>query len=93
MRADVMDRLGGRECPLAPEDLARASEAFLTNSLAIRPLTRVDGVPLADGSPGPVTVEAMAGEEQDVYQAGGQDVLSKPYEVSDLRKKLKKWLQ
>lgn len=63
MRADVMERLGARECPLAPEDLARASEAFLTNSLAIRPLTRVDGVPLADGSPGPVTVEAMAGEE------------------------------
>jgi branched-chain amino acid aminotransferase len=64
MRADVMDRLGGRECPLAPEDLALASEAFLTNSLGIRPLTRVDGVPLADGNPGPVTREAMAGEER-----------------------------
>lgn len=63
MRADVMDRLGGRECPLAPEDLARASEAFLTNSLGIRPLIRVDGVPLGDGNPGPLTEEAMAGEE------------------------------
>ena len=40
-----------------------------------------------------ITAAAMAGEEQDVYQAGGQDVLSKPYEVSDLREKLKKWLQ
>jgi CheY-like chemotaxis protein len=40
-----------------------------------------------------ITAQAMAGEEQDVYKAGGQDVLSKPYEVSDLRKKLKKWLK
>ena len=60
MRADVMERLGGRECPLAPDDLARASEAFLTNSLGIRPLCAVDGVPLG---PGPLTREAMAGEE------------------------------
>jgi CheY-like chemotaxis protein len=40
-----------------------------------------------------ITAEAMEGEEQDVYQAGGQDVLSKPYEVSDLRKKIKKWIK
>ena len=40
-----------------------------------------------------ITAEAMVGEEQDVYQAGGQDVLSKPYEVSDLRKKIKKWMK
>ena len=40
-----------------------------------------------------ITAEAMEGEEQDVYQAGGQDVLSKPYEVSDLRKKIKKWVK
>ena len=40
-----------------------------------------------------ITAEAMEGEEEDVYKAGGQDVLSKPYEVSDLRKKLKKWLK
>ena len=63
MRADVMERLGGRESPLAPDDLSRASEAFLTNSLGIRPLTRVDGVSLGSGRPGPLTEEAMAGEE------------------------------
>jgi CheY-like chemotaxis protein len=40
-----------------------------------------------------ITAEAMGGEVQDVYKAGGQDVLSKPYEVSDLRKKLEKWLK
>ena len=63
MRADVMERQGGRESPLAPDDLSRASEAFLTNSLGIRPLVAVDGVPLGTDRPGPVALEAMAGEE------------------------------
>ena len=63
MRADVMERLGAREGSLAPDDLSRASEAFLTNSLGIRPLVAVDGFPLGRGRPGPVTGEAMAGEE------------------------------
>ncbi|MDA2934547.1 response regulator [Acidobacteria bacterium AH-259-D05] len=40
-----------------------------------------------------ITAEAMEGKEEDVYKAGGQDHLSKPYTVTDLRKKLKKWLK
>ncbi len=39
-----------------------------------------------------ITAEAMEGKEEDVYQAGGQDTLCKPYTVKDLKKKLKKWL-
>ncbi|MCZ6486062.1 MAG: response regulator [Acidobacteria bacterium] len=39
-----------------------------------------------------ITAEAMEGKEEDVYQAGGQDTLCKPYSVQDLKKKLKKWL-
>ncbi len=39
-----------------------------------------------------ITAEAMEGKEDDVYQAGGQDTLCKPYTVKDLKKKLKKWL-
>ncbi len=39
-----------------------------------------------------VTAEAMEGKEEDVYKAGGQDILSKPYSVKNLKKKLKKWL-
>ncbi len=39
-----------------------------------------------------ITAEAMEGKEEDVYQAGGQDALSKPYTVKNLKKKLKKWL-
>ena len=57
MRADVIRDLGAAENTLGPTDLAHASEAFLTNSLVIRPLTAVDGEPIGDGNPGPVTAE------------------------------------
>jgi branched-chain amino acid aminotransferase len=40
---------------LRPDDLARASEAFLTNSLGVRSLVTVDGNPIGNGKPGPVT--------------------------------------
>ena len=39
-----------------------------------------------------ITAEAMEGKAEDVYKAGGKDVLSKPYTVKNLKKKLKKWL-
>ena len=39
-----------------------------------------------------ITAAAMEGKEEDVYKAGGQDALCKPYTVKDLKKKLKKWL-
>ncbi len=39
-----------------------------------------------------ITAEAMEGKEEDVYKAGGKDILSKPYTVKNLKKKLKKWL-
>ncbi len=39
-----------------------------------------------------ITAGAMEGKEEDVYEAGGQDALSKPYTVKNLKKKLKKWL-
>ncbi len=40
-----------------------------------------------------ITAEAMEGKEEDVYKAGGQDTLSKPYTIKNLKKKLKKWLK
>ncbi len=39
-----------------------------------------------------ITAEAMPGNEEDVYRVGGQDVLWKPYTITDLQKKLNKWL-
>ncbi len=60
MRADVIALAGAGERPLAPEDLARASEAFVTNSLGIRPLVSVDRAPIGDGRPGAVTAKVAA---------------------------------
>lgn len=51
MRGAVMARCRVRETPLAVEDLARADEIFLTNSLGIRPVVALDDRGFA---PGPV---------------------------------------
>lgn len=59
MRADAIKALGAAERTLKPADLTGASEAFLTNSLGIRPLVSVDGVAIGDGQPGPVCEEAQ----------------------------------
>lgn len=39
-----------------------------------------------------VTAEAMEGDEPEIYHAGAQDVLAKPYTVTELKKKLEKWV-
>jgi branched-chain amino acid aminotransferase len=44
------------EAPLAPDALASADEAFLTNSLiGLRPVAAIEGRALPGGAPGPVT--------------------------------------
>jgi branched-chain amino acid aminotransferase len=41
---------------LTPDDLARAGEAFITGTTReVTPVVRIDGRPIADGVPGPVT--------------------------------------
>lgn len=46
------------ERQVTPEELFMADEVFLTNSLmGVMPLTRVDGRPVGDGIPGPVTAK------------------------------------
>jgi len=53
--AEALD-LSAVETPLQRDDLARADEAFLTNSLiGVRPLVKVDDRPVGIGVPGPVT--------------------------------------
>ncbi len=59
MRAVVMKTLGAAERTLGPGDIDKATEAFLTSSLGIRPLVEVDGVAVGDGRPGPVVLEAQ----------------------------------
>jgi len=49
------------ELPLWPVDLRTADEALLTSSVrGILPIARVDGAPIADGKPGPITKRVMA---------------------------------
>ena len=59
-RALILERHGAVEAPLTPDDLARADEAILTNSLGLRPLLSVDGGPVGDGSAGPVLARLLA---------------------------------
>ncbi|PWC83052.1 2-keto-4-methylthiobutyrate aminotransferase [Azospirillum sp. TSH100] len=59
-RALILERHGAEEAPLTPDDLARADEAILTNSLGLRPLVAVDGQPVGNGSAGPVLARLLA---------------------------------
>lgn len=48
--------IAAREADLAPEALRGANEAFLSSTAGgIMPVSRVDGAPLGDGRPGPLT--------------------------------------
>ncbi len=40
-----------------------------------------------------ITADAMEGEQEDVREAGGDDILAKPYHVSELQEKLNEWLE
>ncbi len=59
MRADVVEIFGAEERSLGPADLSQASEAFLTNSLGVRPLVDVDGQAVGSGKCGPVTQDVL----------------------------------
>ena len=49
------------EVPLWPIDLRSADEALLTSSVrGLLPVVRVDGQPIGDGKPGPITRRVMA---------------------------------
>lgn len=39
-----------------------------------------------------ITADAMEGEEKDIYEAGGRDILAKPYSITQLKRKLEKLL-
>lgn len=54
MRACVMEAERVAERSLWVDDLRAATEIVLTSSLAVRPVTMLDGAPVGDGKPGPV---------------------------------------
>src|SRR5262245_21011610 len=52
--------LDAGEADLSPDDLRRADEVFLTSTLkGVLPVKRVDGWPVREGRPGPVTRRVM----------------------------------
>lgn len=58
-RAEMLRDVPAREQSLTPDDVWAAREAFLTNALSIRPLVALDGRPIGDGQPGPVTLNLL----------------------------------
>lgn len=58
-RALVLEWHGGREADLPYDALRTADEVFLTSTgRDVQPVVAVDGAPVGDGAPGPVTREA-----------------------------------
>ncbi len=54
------EKIRWAEQALWPIDLQRGDEAFLTSSVrGVVPVTRVDGEPVGDGKPGPITRRVM----------------------------------
>jgi branched-subunit amino acid aminotransferase/4-amino-4-deoxychorismate lyase len=57
---------------LTPDELAAASEAFMSSSVAgVLPITRFNGHPIGDGRPGPWTLRARADREAVFGSAAG----------------------
>jgi len=62
------------EAPIALSALARAREAFLTNSLiGVRPLVAIDGRAVGDGAPGPLTARIRADLAAEIAAEGPRD--------------------
>ncbi|WP_404324525.1 aminotransferase class IV [Azospirillum doebereinerae] len=68
-RALILERHAVEERPLTLDDLARADEAFLTNSLGLRPLVAVDGRPVGDGQPGLLAAALALGWPKEIADA------------------------
>lgn len=54
-RDDLLRAMVAIERPLRLIDVLAAREAFLSNALSIRPLIAVNGTPIGDGQPGPLS--------------------------------------
>lgn len=60
MQLFAQEKIRCAEQPLWPIDLQGADEAFLTSSVrGVVPIARVDGAPVGDGKPGPITRRVM----------------------------------
>lgn len=55
MRAEVIRMARAEERVIVAAELARASEAFISNALGIRPVVQINGRDVGDGAPGLIT--------------------------------------
>ncbi len=65
-------------------------DMMIPDGKAFRAIRGVRQSPLKSVPVLAITADAMEGDEQAVYDSGGQDVLSKPYSVAELQEKLGK---
>lgn len=56
-RSLILEGQSGQQRSLSPNDLARAGEVFLSNSLGLIPVIEIDGKAIGEGVPGPVCSE------------------------------------
>ena len=74
--------IDARETDLRPDDLRRADEAFLTSTLkGVLPIRRIDGWPVREGRPGPLTRRLM-----ERFEALAQAETNAPAESRSIRR-------
>lgn len=67
LRALASHNIPFEEAAFSERDLRRADEVFLTSTTAgVAPVVQLDGAPVGDGKPGPVTVRARAAYADEV---------------------------
>ncbi|MBC7906097.1 MAG: aminotransferase class IV family protein [Rhodospirillaceae bacterium] len=64
-RAELLRQLPVIERPVVLDEVLSAQEVFLTNALSIRAVASVDGHPISDGQPGPLTRRLLDGMDSD----------------------------
>lgn len=54
-RSELLRSMVALERSIGADDLRAAREVFLTNALSVRPMVTLDGCPIGDGQPGPLS--------------------------------------
>lgn len=62
-----MEKIATREMLMRPKELMKADECFITNTtVEIMPVTTIDGQPVGNGRPGPITERLMKAYKNEV---------------------------
>jgi branched-chain amino acid aminotransferase len=62
-----MEKVPTRELLMRPKELLKADECFITNTtVEVLPVTSIDGHPVGDGRPGPITEKLIQAYRNEV---------------------------